>query len=177
MDEDEIITTQKELANRLGISQPRVSQLIRKGLPRNPDGTFSFSTVKLWAVNRASEKVEELLPTIIKSGDPSLVPEKIENLKRFGKLKDEYKGDRANILAGIGGKMAAIVGFILNSVDPEKIKLMLPEKQLKAVKDLVSAMEDLNTQERLERGESTENVAIIIAEINRIKNSEPDWNQ
>jgi len=160
---DEILKTQKELAERLGISQPRVSQLIKKGLPKNSDGAFNLGEVKAWTINRASERVEALLPVNIKNGDPSLIKEKIEELNRFKKIREKFEGDRVGVYVGIQGKMAAVVEALLDSADLKEIELIPLEKRLRLAKDLVAAMEDLDTQERLERGESTENVAVLVA--------------
>ena len=172
MDENEIMGTQTALAKHLGISQPRVYQLLKKGLPRNPDGTFNLQEVRNWMLSRVSERAETLLPSILKDSDSPLVREKIEELNRFKEIMEKFKRERGDIFAGIEGKLASILEALLGSTDVKQIELIPLERRLKLAKEITTAISNLYEKERLERGESTENVAVIVAAIKKLKDQE-----
>jgi NifB/MoaA-like Fe-S oxidoreductase len=98
-----------------------------------------------------------------------LVREKIQELNQFREIMDKFKRERSDIFAGIEGKLASILEALLDSADPKEIELIPLEKRLKLAKEITTAISNLYEKERLERGESTENVVVIVAAIREAK--------
>jgi hypothetical protein len=166
----EIVTTQVELAKILNRSQPRINQLLKKGLPRNPDGTFNVREVTNWMLSRVSEKVETLLPaTVLENGDPEFISKSINELNRFKGLLDKFKQDRGDIFCGIEGKLCTVLEDILSTVNQKDISALSLPVRLKLVKDISASISILYEKERLERNLSTDNVQVIVEQIKALK--------
>lgn len=162
--------TMKELAGIFNVSQPRISQWKKAGMPVESDGTYDPVRIQRWRVLRLNEKVETLLPAEIENGDSQQgVSEIINGLGRFRELVDGFKRDRGDILCGLEGKLVSVTEDLLDSVTKTQILQMPLRDRLRLIKDFVSSITSLYTSERLERGESTDNVVLIVSAIKDLK--------
>lgn len=165
----ETVRTMDELAKIFNVSQPRISQWKKAGMPVESDGTYSIKKVTGWRLSRVSEKVETLLPATIENGNLQAVNEIVNELGRFRQLVDDFKKDRGDIFCGVEAKLISVTEDILDSVTREEILAMPLKEKLRLVKDIVSSVTGLYGQERLERGESSENISVIISAIKDAK--------
>ena len=97
------------------------------------------------------------------------VKHEVETLGRFHELSDAFKADRSDIFAGVEAKAVAKIQQIMNNLTETQIWKMQAKDKIKAARDLASIVTSFHEHERLERGESTENVSIIVAEIKKMK--------
>jgi hypothetical protein len=115
----------------------------------------------------------ELLPaTRAEGGDESDLEEVSRQLGRFRDLCDKYQSDRVEIFGGMGAKLLSVAEDILDSVKSKRLPQMGLKTKVKLLKDLITSTMVLFHSERLQKGESTENVAVIIAAIKDLKKRE-----
>lgn len=168
------VRTMVELAKIFNVTQPRVSQWKKQGMPIESDGTYSVKKVTNWRLSRVSEKVETLLPATVEKGDLQAVNEVVSELGRFKALVDDFKKDRGDIFAGVEGKLISVCEDILETVNKNEILTIPLRERLRFVKDIVSSISGLYEKERLERNLSSENVSIIVSQIRDIKRREAE---
>lgn len=101
--------------------------------------------------------------------DPGVLAEVKKELGRFRGLVESYKMDRADVFAGAQAKMLSLAEEILDGIKSKDLRKMHIRDRIKALKEIVSSVTSLYTEERLEKGESTQNVAVIIAAIKDLK--------
>jgi hypothetical protein len=54
-----VLISKTELAAELGVSRPRISQLIGRGLPVEPDGSINLELAAFWVLDRLFESNAE----------------------------------------------------------------------------------------------------------------------
>jgi hypothetical protein len=54
-----VLINKTELAAELGVSRPRISQLVARGLPVEPDGSINLELAAFWVLDRLSESNAE----------------------------------------------------------------------------------------------------------------------
>jgi hypothetical protein len=173
-DSVEKVRTMVELAKIFNVTQPRISQWKKAGMPVESDGTYSVKKITSWRLSKVSEKVETLLPATIENGDLQTVNEIVSELGRFKILVDDFKENRGDIFCGVAGKLMSITENILGSVTKDDVLAMPLRDKLRLVKDIVSCVTGLYEKERLERNLSNDNVQVIISMIREMKRNEPD---
>ncbi len=168
----ETVKSQKELAKVLKVSEKTIYHWVKKGMPIKQDGEYCVKDVMAWRALTATEEIERLYPEAIRDSNPSVVGEVIETLGKFRHMVEDYKINRADLLAGTGAKILNITERILQSLEGESFdKINVPDR-IKVLKDMVNAITVLFEKERLERGQSTENVAVIVQAIKDLKRRE-----
>lgn len=163
------VRTMVELAKVFNVSQPRISQWKKQGMPIQDDGSYNIKNITVWRALKATEKVKSLLPSTIENGDLQVVNEVVSGLNRFRALVDDFKKDRSDIFAGVEAKLISVAEEILDSVNKSEILAIPLKERLRFVKDIVSSISSLYVSERLEKGESTGNIAVIIQAIKDAK--------
>ncbi len=168
----ETVYTQTELAEIFNVSPRCILDWKRKGMPVNIDDSFCVKDVMAWRALGATESLEKRLPEALKDSSLSVVGEVISTLGKFRHLVEDYKINRADLLAGTGAKILQVTERILQSLEGEAFdKINIPDR-IKVLKDMVGAITTLFEKERLERGQSTENVMVIVAAIKDLKKRE-----
>jgi len=157
--QDEIVRTQAEVGRYFGVSQVAVSKW--KGMPKEADGTYNLRKITVWKALRAAQKADSLLPATAEGVNDELVEVK-EQIGRFRELAELYKENRAEIFAGTGAKLLSVAEQILGTITRKELVKMNVRDKIKVLKDIVSSVSGLFTDERLEKGQSTENVAVIV---------------
>jgi hypothetical protein len=155
------VRTMTELAKVFNVSQPRISQWKKMGMPVESDGTYSIQKITNWRLSRVSEKVQALVPATLEKDELQVVDEIVSQLGRFRELVNDFKKDRGDILCGVEAKLLSVAEDLLSTISRNEILAISPRDRLRLVKDLVASLSSLYTSERVERGESTENIAII----------------
>lgn len=167
------VKTQAEVAKYFKVSEAAVSKWFKKGAPIESNATFNLQKITAWKMLRVAKEAN-LIPEKIENLDPKLLEEIKAELGKFNTLAEVYQDKRETIYAGIGGKLLSVAESILNGVDARKIHKMAIRDQLKGLKDLVASAMALFEKERLEKGESTENVALIVKYIKEMKDGMED---
>jgi hypothetical protein len=121
-------------------------------MPANPDND---AIAALHEGGKSTRQIAKILGDI----DHSTVARRLKHLTPR-KTTEIYKEQRANVLAELQRK-------ILNTCNYDAIKQMAP-------RDRVTAMAILYDKERLERGESTANIASIHADIAALRGQAKD---
>jgi hypothetical protein len=166
--QDEIVNTLKEVGNYFRVSQPAVSKWKKAGMPIESNGSFNLRKITVWRSLRVAQQVEGLLPATIEGANGELTELKQE-LGRFRELVETYTGNRADIFAGAQAKLLSLAEQTAATITHKQLLGMNVKDKIKSLKDIVSCVTGLFTNERLERGESTENVAAIVRVIHEIK--------
>ena len=102
---------------------------------------------------------------MVEKDDLQVVDEIVSQLGRFRDLVNGFKRDRGDILCGVEAKLLSVAEDILSTVTRKEILAISLRDRLRLVKDIVSSLNSLYGSERLEQGESTENIAIIMKAI------------
>jgi len=144
-----IVHTEIELSQYLGVSKDLIPGMIKAGMPMLDDGSFDLEDIKKWRDGRLG------LP----------VP-----MEDYTKELDKFKVNRAEIYALEQKELIKLQQVIRRThFNRDTIKDLSPG----LAKDLYTELRlDQRTkfdQERLERGESTENVAVLVKAIKEEK--------
>ena len=166
--ETEVVQSLTAVARYFKVSQPAVSKWKQSGMPVREDRTYDLREITLWRATRAADKADNLLPATAEGLNGELT-EIRGKLGRFRELAESYKMDRANVFAGAEAKLLSVAEQLLDGINPKQLAKMNVKDRIKAVKDIVSSVSGLFEKERLERGESTENVAVIVQAIKDAK--------
>lgn len=156
----QIIENKVKLAEALGLSVTRVKQLIKKGMPVESNGTFNLDKVQAWRGLRKGGNYENKVLSEHKGflqcqqqttvGQFKLAradvfaQEQLENLVIQKKIRDHHFTD-------------------------EQIKEMTSSQAKEVYRALGTDSAIKYDKERLERGESTENVSVIVQAIREAK--------
>lgn len=144
--------TPLDLAYKLSLPVKIVERMVENGLPRREDGAFDVALCREWRDSRLA--------------DEDFKGEKF----KVTSVVDRFKANRADIYAIEQAESLRLQGVIRR----EKFTLkQIRELDTKKAMDLYDVLRkdqgDKFTQERVERGQSTENVAVIVAAIKDLK--------
>jgi len=147
-----ILHNDVELCQYLGVPRDSVPGIIAAGLPMLPDGTFDQQDVKEWRDNRLAV----------------LVPEEDINTKL-----EKFKGNEPDLIALDRVKFREREIRLWRIKFDEKTNAEIREMSDNVAKGLGEefrkAQKEKFEQERLLRGESTENIAVTVAYIKELK--------
>jgi len=90
------------------------------------------------------------------------------------KLVHHYRTNRAKILAKLQADELMLQAQIRESITPEEIKNMTPGQRVSWFNALTISHGTKYDKERIERGESTENVAVLVKQIKELKAQEDE---
>jgi len=146
-----IVNSQKKVGEVLGISQPAVSQLIRAGMPVVGENAYDLEQIQAWYGDRKDKRVV------------------ISDVRQIASV-DDFKARRADILAGEQTETIRLQQLLReDKLTRKKIRKLTISEAQAWYDTLRKDQAGKFTQERLERGESTENVAIIVSAIKDLK--------
>jgi hypothetical protein len=165
--ETNIVKSLSAVGRHFRVSQPAVSKWKLNGMPLEEDGTYNLTRITAWRALRITREAESL--DKVEGIDPGILAEVKKELGRFRGLVETYKLDRGDIFSGAQAKMLSLAEEILDGIKSKDLEKMHIRDRIKALKEIVSSVSSLYHEERLERGESTENVAVIIAAIRDLK--------
>lgn len=165
--ETNIVKSLSAVGRHFRVSQPAVSKWKLNGMPIEEDGTYNLTRITAWRALRITREAESL--DKVEGIDPGVLAEVKKELGRFRGLVETYKLDRGDIFSGAQAKMLSLAEEILDGIKSKDLGKMHIRDRIKALKEIVSSVSSLYHEERLERGESTENVAVIIAAIRDLK--------
>ena len=109
-------------------------------------------------------EIQKIIPISLGS-----IPNIIKRFESDREFIEYYKDNRADILAHIQGKYVSIQKLILDSIKATDIKKANLDQKMKTLNILGQDSDRKFSQERLERGESTENVAVLYKHIQEMK--------
>jgi hypothetical protein len=168
--EASIVKSRGAVGRYFGVSPTAVFKWKKKpGFPIEQDGTYDLNKIALWRAERTVTEAVDLLPATAEGEDPKELEDIREGLGRFRSMVESYKIERADVFAGTEAKLLSLAERLLKGISDNKIKKMNIKDRVKALKDIISSVTGLYTSERLEKGESTENVAVIISAIKDLK--------
>src|SRR3990170_6339025 len=145
-----LVKTRREIATYFKVHVDTVKEWRRKGMPKEPNGLYELTRIAAWRlVNRAHQGESYIYPIV-----------KI----------DDFKRNRANIYAREQAEAIKIQQTIRHyHFTKEQIQTLEKKEAIILYDQLRRDQKDKFEQERLERGESTENVAVIVAAIKDLK--------
>lgn len=91
------------------------------------------------------------------------------SVKGDAAVVEEYKVNRAEKFAGSQARLMVAADYILGKMTKAKLGRLKPNDSIKRLRDIYGMIAQLHERERLERGESTENVAVVVKAIKEIK--------
>ena len=167
---DSIVHSLKDVAKLCNAHPSTVRGWVKKGMPRIPregSAKYDYDILKIqeWRVvrltgNQGGEVVS------MSDEELELLKAKIE---KFRGAIDYYKINRADIFANKQLNYQKKADFILSTITDEDIKDEKIGMKLAALKVLDTGAAIFYDKERLERGESTQNVGILVASIKELK--------
>jgi phage terminase Nu1 subunit (DNA packaging protein) len=160
-EEGEIISTKKGLARAMLVDASRVRGWIKKGMPVREDGQFDLAVVRNWYNGRLKEHTEKNLKS---------------NFHYLTKLSvKDFETDRANILLKEQVDAISLQRTIKDeALTRTRIKGMADQHLIAWYDKLGMDASRKFEQERLVKGESTENVAVIVRAIKELKEKQAD---
>ena len=164
---DNIVKSLSAIGRHFKVSQPAVSKWKMNGMPIEEDGTYNLTRITAWRALRVARETESL--DKVEGVDLEVLAEVKKELGRFRGLGEIYKMERSEIFASAQAKILSLAEDILDSIKRKDISKMHIRDKIKGLKDLTSSVSSLFQNERLERGESTENTMVIVAAIKDLK--------
>jgi hypothetical protein len=170
------VRTKREVAAHFGLSSCQLYHW--RGLPVEEDGTYDLEKIRLWRQERAVRPVLErkgrILPTAkeIDANLKALVDAKkqVAELNRnSSEVAEVFRGGRVDVLAAAQAKMAALSRTILDSFSEEEIKAMKPADRTRLLYVVNLTLAINYDKERLESDQSTENIAVVVDLIRKMK--------
>jgi len=158
-----IVKSLSAVGRHFKVSQPAVSKWKVKGMPVEDDGSYNLTRIAAWRALTVAREAESLEK--VEGVDSEVLAEVKRELVRFRSLGEIYKLERADVFASAQAKLLSLAEEILDGIKSKDLKKMHVRDKIKALKDIVSSVGSLYQSERLEKGESTENVAVLIQAI------------
>ena len=153
------------------VSQPAVSKWKHlKGMPVEADGSYSLPRIAAWRALTVAREAESL--DKVEGVDPEVLAEVKKELGRFRRLAEVYKMERGEVFASAQAKMLSLGEQILDSIKEKDISKMHIRDKIKALKDITSSVGSLYQNERLEEGQSTENIQVVVKAIKEAQKRE-----
>ncbi len=144
--------TPLKLAYRLSLPVKIVEKMVENGLPVREDGAFDVDECKAWRDAR--------LTNLEIKGEKFRVPSVVER----------FKAHRGDIYAIEQAESLRLQGVIRREkFTLKEIRALDTKKSMELYDTLRKDQKDKFEQERLERGQSTENVAVIVQAIREAK--------
>ena len=147
------------------MSSSRVRQLHSKGLPRRIDGKYDAEKVIAWNEWRLANH----RPPTHEEMEPKSLEERAIVVADKRELAEKYRLNRAEVFVGAQRDRMELAERILATMTDAEVQKMKPSEKSTMLKALDVGTAVLYDKERLEKGESTENVAVMIDAIKRIK--------
>ena len=169
------LKTAQAVAEVLGISKSRVCQLHRQGLPRRSDHTYDIEKVVAWNDLRLDKtrKHQRLTPKEMADREKELTKKALKAraivVADNRALAIKFKNNRAEILVNGQAVRQDVADRILATMTDEQISGMTTAEKVNTLRAMDSGTATLHDRERLERGESTGNISVIVSEIKRLK--------
>lgn len=195
IEEENTLVNVVEVSKRFKVSRMTIYSWINKGMPVNEDGTYDAKNIYKWlrdfkkrTVNGLTKytsprklKRDQAVLAAVESGmskvdtartfdlsTPTVV-KIIERAKKDRDLVDKYRENRAAIQVLGQAKRYEKQELVLDSITEEAIKKAGLEAKIKLLGVLGVDKQREFEMERLERGESTENIAVIVEAIREAK--------
>lgn len=165
-----IVKSLSAVARHYKVSQPAVSKWKKNGLPVEEDGSYNLTRIAAWRALRVAHEAASLEK--VEGIDSEVLAEVKKELGRFRALAETYKMNRSDVFASAQAKMLALGEEILDSIKSKDLKKMHVRDKIKALKDITASVTSLYSSERIERGESRENISIIVQQIHEIKKAQ-----
>jgi hypothetical protein len=170
------VATRKGLAAALGVASATIYHW--SGMPREADGSYNVEAVRQWRQERS------VRPALKRKGlELPTAAEIDESLKALALAKDQvaalcessfevadiFRDNRLNVLTAQQAKTAALARTILETFDEETVKTLKPGDRIRLLYTLTWCFGVNFDKERLEKDQSTENVAVMVKEIQRLQ--------
>lgn len=172
---DTVVKTLKDVAKACDAHDKTVRGWVKKGMPRKQIRTtgrdkyrYDIKKIEEWRATRLSGNQGA---EVISMSDKELEAIK-HNIAKFKGAIDFYKINRADIFAGKQISYQKLADQILATIDIEEIKNEKIGNKLAALKVLDTGAAIFYDKERLERGESTQNVSVLVGAIKDLKRRE-----
>ena len=171
-DNGTIVHTLKDVALVLKVHPETLRGWVRKGMPRKKIAIsgrkrfeYDVKKIKEWATVRMTGNQGGMEPVM---SDKQLEAVK-RNVEKFKGAIDFYKVNRADIFVSKQMKYQDLADRILETMTPEEISAAKLTEKLAALKVLDTGAAIFYDKERLERGESTQNVSVLVGAIKALK--------
>lgn len=171
-DNGTIVYTLKDVALVLKVHPETLRGWVRKGMPRKKIAIsgrkrfeYDVKKIKEWATVRMTGNQGGMEPVM---SDKELEAVK-RNVEKFKGAIDFYKVNRADIFVSKQMKYQDLADRILETMTPEEISAAKLTEKLAALKVLDTGAAIFYDKERLERGESTQNVSVLVGAIKALK--------
>ena len=171
MSDPVIVRTLIDVAKICKAQQVTVRSWVKKGMPREKDPSrgnrwfYDIKKIEEWrAVRLTGNQGSEAI--CISDEELKVVKSKVEKFK--GAI-DFYKINRADIFAGKQLGYQKLADYVLSTMRREDIDDAKLTEKLAVLKVLDVGAAIYYDKERLERGESTQNVSVLIGAIKELK--------
>ena len=159
------LKTSKEAGNFLGLSDPRGRPLLSKGLPRRADGKHDPEKVIAWNTLRLEKhrnpKPKEVTPEALRNREITVADVR--------DIAARFQNSRAEVLVRNQARLNDLTDRIVSSISDDDILEMKATEKASLLKVAGTVQAIMYDKERLERGQSTENVSVLVSAIKRIK--------
>lgn len=176
---DVIVKSMKDVAKLCNVKVETARSWVKKGMPRKQvsmagRGKFEYDVKKI-------QEWHAIACTGNRHGQPSnaMSDKELETLKKsvekFRGAIDFYKVNRADIFVSKQMSYQKLADYIISTMDKEQIDGAKLTEKLACLKVLDTGAAIFYDKERLERGESTQNVSVLVGAIKELKRkrSEP----
>jgi hypothetical protein len=166
------VKTRKELAAALGVASPTIYHW--RDMPIEPDGFYDVEKIRLWWSERTITRKRPDLPSVgeIDATLKALAVAKAQVAdlcKTSTEVADIFRSGRLNILSAQQAKMTALARTVLDTFDEKTVKDLKVQDRIRLLYTLTWCFGVTFDKERLEAGESTENVGVIVKYIKEIQ--------
>ena len=167
-----IVRTLSDVAKICGAQQVTVRSWVKKGMPREKDPSrgnrwfYDIKKIEEWRAVRLTGNQGGSEAICISDEELKVVKSKVEKFK--GAI-DFYKINRADIFAGKQLGYQKLADYVLSTMRREDIDDAKLTEKLAVLKVLDVGAAIYYDKERLERGESTQNVSVLIGAIKELK--------
>ena len=172
-----IVKFQRQVAEHFGVSMNSVHNWKHRGMPRMEDGQYDLDAIEVWRASsvqmrqydeKRKEKIKRDVMALRMNTKMSIpdIAEKVglnvEATKKITRMVDKYKPELEHFKANKADYFTLEQMRYFDHITDEKLK-NTPARDLRAMAK--TAWE----QERVERGESVDNVAVIVKHIKELK--------
>ena len=172
MSDSVIVDTLKDVSRLCKVHPATLRGWVKKGMPREkstkPRTQFEYDIKKIeeWRAVRLSGNQGGTEPVCLSDKELEAVK---SNVAKFKSAIDFYKINRADIFAGKQISYQKLADQVLATIQPEDIEAAKLTEKLAVLKVLDVGAAIYYDKERLERGESTQNVSVLIGAIKELK--------
>lgn len=180
MSEDRIVNTKRKVAQHFGVTWQAVNAWCKRGMPRMEGKLYNLDAIEIWRASsvqmrKADENREQRLKKdvmVLRMNTKMSVPDIADKLgltqhktKTITDMVDKYKPQLEEFKANKADYFALEQIRYHDHITDAKLRGT-------GARDLAGMAKMAWEKERVERGESTDNVAIIVKHIMELKQSE-----